>query len=151
MTFAPEPIILIRGISSFYSSKDAEIEIILSNNAGKVEVIVSLIFNKENNAMNALQNVLSLHSKSAVASLKSNFEVNRVVFILSRNDLLLQDAPQLAKSGSSCLQTSMDMNQGLNFLLNASVDAHCGAKDSFCHFLTKINKDMNANLFAPLK
>lgn len=71
--------------------------------------------------------------------------------MLSRNDLNLQDAPQIAKSGSSCLETSMDMNQGLNFLLNASVDANCSPKASFCHFLTKINKEMNANLFAPLK
>ncbi len=45
----------------------------------------------------------------------------------------------------------MDMNQGLNFLLNASVDANCGATDSFCHFLKKVNQDMNVNLFAPLK
>lgn len=73
MHFTPEPIILIRGMSSFYSNKDAQVEIVLSNNQGKVEVIVSLIFNLENNAMNALSKMLSLNSKNAVDSLKSNF------------------------------------------------------------------------------
>ncbi len=93
MTFVPEPVILITGTSSFYKTKDASVEIVLSTNKGKVEVVVSLIFLKEDNAMNALSKILALPQGPAISSLKSNFEVNSVGFVLSRNDLTLQDAP----------------------------------------------------------
>ena len=70
---------------------------------------------------------------------------------MSRNDLKIEDAPYLAKIGSAIIESTMDLNQGLNFHLNAGVDANCGTTKSFCLFLKKVNPKLNANLFAALR
>lgn len=101
--YNPHTHVVVRGRATVFKESDAEIEVILANNQGKVEIITNFIFRTESLAVESLKQATALGETQALSNLRNNYEIGYVCFTISRNDLEIASVRTIEQAGSSVL------------------------------------------------
>ncbi len=149
--YNPHTHVMVRGRATIFKESDAEIEILLANNQGKVEAVTNFIFRTETLGMEALKAVAQLGETQAISNLRNNYEIGYVTLSLSRNDLNIGTVKTIAQAGSKALTAEMVLNQGLNLSIHLSLPLECSISAVFCGFLRSTGHKLDLVLWEAVR